>query len=145
MFVHIRNTTREVTISSGDIFLNLDLQSSMYLITSSSVPLIINFRAPLIISLQGSWCRRLDDSLDTHDLQFRVLIPDTLTVPNIEDVSFLCCPDATISDVLSLHLHLLVVSLHMSQGPGNLLDKRFQFVLADLVNDPHNLSLLRCC
>ena len=141
MFVYIRNTTRE-TISSGDIFLNLDLQSSMYLMTSSSVPLIINFRASLIMSLQGARCRRLH-SLDTHDLQFRVLIPTPSLSQTLRMYRFLAVQMPRSRCSLASSASFGRKHLHTSQGPDKLLlDKRFQFVLADLVNDPHNLSLL---
>merc|ERR1712093_327506 len=77
--------------------------------------------------------------LNTHHLEFRFIISNTFTIPYIQNVSFLGSPDTTISDVLSLHKHLLIISTYVvGQFLVRTLNKRLKFIFTHLVKEPNN-------
>ena len=86
----------------------------------------------------GCWCRRFD-CLNTHHFEFGFFISHTFTIPDIENVSFFSSPNSTISNILTFHLHLLIISIYIV---GQFLVATFnillKFHLTDLIKERDN-------
>ena len=86
-------------------------------------------------------CRRSrrTNGLDAHHLQLWLVVLHTFRVPDVEDVHLLGLPDTLVRNVLTLHLHLLSIGIHVvCQLLVCTVDERFDLFLAGIVDELHD-------